>query len=486
MVQEGDCKIISRLPIEWQGLMKQLLMSLEKGNIWFIEETSSKYGSQPVWYKLLQALIKCEPCIVEDKLVFKPRFLLLPEMLQERLLEFLQYQSYLMPDQDIKEFIIGLIKHTDVHSNLYQQLHCLFRETKLEEDLFTEVETVLKPGAVDTCPEKAESPKQEMIEIGSQESVIILDDEDDGEPAQKRQKTTEESSELQEEDNGQTVSMETSDERHTSTNVLENDDKHIDKSSLKVIDGKEALVYKIKEIWQNCIHDQAIEGLSEISKLSLKEIEVFCKMIDFDSMSDDSIELVCQHLSGVSDSLSYSSAVCILTFVLGHRILQLSQNASRKLLGAITVVSQNFPKQTVESVLVPCMMQDEVPSFQIEILCKTLKDCLSATTRGYFIQKVLQNNFILTEHKITILQTVVDSGCDLSYNVFSSLLQCLNDASISMAKNLKFGKLLFALVNKHSKLFNQDLTMKAEQILDKHNTFLKKSIQSSLNKLKFV
>jgi hypothetical protein len=40
--------------------------------------------------------------------------------------------------------------------------------------------------------EKAESPTEEMIEIGSQESVIILDDEDDGEPAQKRQKTTEE------------------------------------------------------------------------------------------------------------------------------------------------------------------------------------------------------------------------------------------------------------------------------------------------------
>jgi hypothetical protein len=69
MVQECEYKIISRLPIEWQGLMKKLLMSLEKGNIWFIEETSSKYGSQPVWYKLLQALIRCEPCIVEDKLV---------------------------------------------------------------------------------------------------------------------------------------------------------------------------------------------------------------------------------------------------------------------------------------------------------------------------------------------------------------------------------------------------------------------------------
>ena len=317
--------------------------------------------------------------------------------------------------------------------------------------------------------------------------MIILDTSDDEieEPAPKRQKTDMDSS-TQVEHSSQTVAMETCDKEYTSSNNKETNDKSNEGSSSTIFDGKEGLICKLKEIWQNCIKDKEIEGLSEISKLSLTEIEVFCKKIDFHSMTDDSIELVCQHLCQVADSLSYSSAICILTFVLGHRITQLSHNASRKLLGAITLVSQNFPKQTVESVLIPCIIQDKVTSAQIEILCKTLKDCLNSATRGHFIKKLLQNNFALTENKLPVFQTVIDTGCDLTCDVLSDLLLCIDEEAISMAKNLKFGKLVFAIVNKHSKLFNQELKTKVEHILDKHNTFLKKSIHSALTKIKFV
>ena len=63
----------------------------------------------------------------------KPRFLLLPEVIQERLLEFLHGQAFLIPDLDIKELIHGLIKYTDLHSNLYQQLLSLVRKTKVKQ-----------------------------------------------------------------------------------------------------------------------------------------------------------------------------------------------------------------------------------------------------------------------------------------------------------------------------------------------------------------
>ncbi|XP_045176553.2 uncharacterized protein LOC123537066 [Mercenaria mercenaria] len=484
MIQTDDCAVISRLPAEWHGLMKQLGSSVDRGNLWFTEETSSKYGSQPAWHKLITALIKCDPCIEDNKLTFKPRFLLLPVKLQERLLNFLQHQSYTVPDMYIKEFVLGLAGYTDLQSSLYHQLSGLFRETKYTDDLLAKAVQKSTSKLEDTVQDKGSSSEVCIAVPGSQESVIILDEseEEEGmEPAYKRQRVEEKVDKFPEENENQTVTIETNDEESSHAHNLERKDKGKEETISAIFAGKEDMIWKIKEIWQNCISDREIEGLSEVSKLSVKEIEVFCKMVDFDNMSDDSIELVCQHLCQVSDSLSYSSAVCILTFVLGHRITQLSQNASRKLSGAVTLVAQKFPKQTVESVLVPCILQSEISPAQSEIVCKTLKDCTSASTKGYFIQKMIQNNFILNENKIPVLQTVIDSSCDLTNDVFCSLLNCLNEASLSMEKNLKFGKLLLALVNKHTKLFNQELKTKVEHILDKHKTFLKKSIQSALN-----
>lgn len=315
---------------------------------------------------------------------------------------------------------------------------------------------------------------------GDQDNVIILDDSDEEEtlePASKRLRLEGETAN----DKPLTSETEVVTIEIDGNELVKIDETKEEDCCSEVVEG---IISRLKEIWQNCIADSKIEGLNAVSKLSLKEIEVFCKMMDFDSMSDDSIELVCQHLCLVSDSLSYSSAVCILTFVLGQRTLHLSQKASRKLSGAVTLVSQKFPKQTVDSVLLPCTLQQEIPAVQSEIVCKMIKECLNAATKEYFIKKLIQNSFIFNENKIPVLQTVIDSNCDMTGDTLSGFLNCLNEASIQMAKNLKFGKLLLALINKHSTMFNRDLKNQFEIILGKHNTFLKKSIQNILNKIK--
>lgn len=344
--------------------------------------------------------------------------------------------------------------------------------------------------------DKLDTPKADFALLGSHDSVIVLDESYEEleivEPALKRQKLDENAVKLLETNESSLGSCETENtvtidtEEDIDITLESKDNNSGEEANCSVFVGNEGLLCKLKEIWQNCITDVQIEGLGDVSKLSIKELQVFSKMVDFDSMSDDSIQLVCQHFCNISDSLSYSSAVCILTFVLGHRVLQLSQNASRKLSGAVTLMSQKFPKQTVDSVLVPCMSKCDISIAQSEIVCKIVKESLNSLTRGYFLQKCIQHDFVLTESKIPIVQAAIDGNCELTSDTVSILLHCLKEASGSMAKNLKFGKLLLALVNKQNKWFNQKIKTNFESLLDTHCTFLKKSIQSALNKVKVV
>lgn len=477
-----ESAVISRLPSEWRGLFKQLASSVEKGNVWFIEETSSQYGSRPAWHRLFASLTKCDPTIQDDRLTFKPRFLLLPLKLQENLVKFLQQQSCLISDLDIKQFVLGVIEYTVVDSSVHQHLTELFRETKYSDDVLTDA--IQKPSLhiVQSVQEKSENEMDVSI-AGTKDHVIVLDESDGAEePVLKKQRLEEDGNQSPKINQEGVVAIETEDRVFYETEIGHFEEKGTCPSFI----GVEGTIHKIKEIWQNCILDSEIEGLSEVSRLSVKEIEQFCKLMDFDSMSDDSIELVCQHLCQIADSLSYNSAVSILSFVLGQRVMHLSQKASRKLSGALTLVSQKFPKQTVDSILLPCILQQNMATFQSEILCKTVKDSLNAVTKGYFIQKVMQDNLVFNENKLLVLQTLIDSTCDLTQDTLFSFTECLSEAAVPMAKNLKFGKLLLAVVNKHGKLFNIELKHKFEVIVDKHNTFLKKSILTALSKIKIV
>lgn len=239
----------------------------------------------------------------------------------------------------------------------------------------------------------------------------------------------------------------------------------------------------LKDIWYNVLTENSLECLNEITQLSSTEMENFCKFVKFDSMTDESIELSCQHICTISDAISYGNTVVFLQSVLGNRIKHLSQNASRKLVGAITQTAHVFPKQLTEAVLLPSMMLSELSPGQTELISRVVKETFSNSTRGFLMHILLQNGIEINDSKLQVLQTLLECGCDFMGQDMTKLVAVLNASSGAMTKNLKFSKLLLAVVTEYGDLVKRNLS-ELEAVLDKHNTFMKKKILAALSKLK--
>ena len=82
-----------------------------------------------------------------------------------------------------------------------------------------------------------------------------------------------------------------------------------------------------------------------------------------------------------------------------------------------------------------------------------------------------------------MLQTIFDSKLDIENSLLTVILESLKDLGIKLEKNLKFGKLILALISK----FGRQMTMEHKEILSQilmtHKSFLKKTIQAAVTKL---
>ena len=181
--------------------------------------------------------------------------------------------------------------------------------------------------------------------------------------------------------------------------------------------------------------------------------------------------------------MSYTSVTCILTFALCNRIKQLSQSASRKLSGAVTLCAERFPKQTIESVVIPCF-GGILNQFQSELMSRVTKESFSQGNRTFLMQKIFREHFEVDDHVLVFLQTVIESGCDFDEESFATILERLDLVALNFAKHKLFGKFLLALVNKYSKHLTGKNKTLFETLVDKHSTFLKKTILNSLKKIK--
>ena len=100
------------------------------------------------------------------------------------------------------------------------------------------------------------------------------------------------------------------------------------------------------------------------------------------------------------------------------------------------------------------------------------------------MQKLLALQFEIDDNNLTFLQTVVESGCDFNEESFFIILERLDLVALKFAKNKLFGKLLLGLINKFNKLLTGKNKTLFETLVDKHSTFLKKTILNSLKKMK--
>ena len=260
--------------------------------------------------------------------------------------------------------------------------------------------------------------------------------------------------------------------------------KKNDKTVIELSQDKEEAIGRLKEIWHSATTAETCPApeLELLVSLTTEEMESAVQTLELTEMSENSVHSACNHLVTVSELISYSNCVCFLRFALLGKVMTLTQNASRVLVSAVTMAANRYPKQLIDSVLVPCVVGIlDLP--QLDLLTRLLKESLSDPNQLYFMNKfIAYQELEINDCKIALVQILLET-LNIDEDVIVKVLKLFDRQATGLAKNLKFGKLLLALVNKHGKLLVGDNLIRLSNIVDKHQTFVKKSIENSIKKL---
>jgi len=238
----------------------------------------------------------------------------------------------------------------------------------------------------------------------------------------------------------------------------------------------------LKDFWHNCADESQPEALNQLAKISLHDLKRFCEIVDFDSMSDDSVHLACQHLCSLSEDLSYNIVTTFLSSALCDRVKLYAGSMSRKLSETLSITSEKFPKQFIDSVFTPCLGLETIPVGHCEVFCKLVKAFPSKSIREYALHSSLSHAVQIHESNVPVFQTLVELGCDLSPSHTDMFLEKLQSSAEANAKNLKYSKLLLAFVTHYGNKLDSQKSENLRNIIDLHQTFMKKKILAALQK----
>ena len=251
---------------------------------------------------------------------------------------------------------------------------------------------------------------------------------------------------------------------------------------LKLSQAKKQGIEKLKEIWHNAVEECPSEDLQLFVSLTSDEMRVAMEILELSEICETAVVVACGHIVGMSDLISYSNCVSFLNSALCDKVMTLTQNASRGLSSAVTMVTDKYPKQTIDGVLVPCF-SGNFGAPQMDLISYLVKECLSVGNQFYFLTKLNSCDGELNDSKISLIQNLIET-VNIDNDAINSLLSRFETQAPNLVKNLKFSKLLLALVNKHGKVMMKDSLLRFASIVDKNKTFLKKSIENVVKKLK--
>ena len=242
-------------------------------------------------------------------------------------------------------------------------------------------------------------------------------------------------------------------------------------------------VEKLKEVWHNGgMEKSADEELKVFVAFNSEEMKIAIDQLALEDLSEEAAALACSQVTTVSEMISYDNCVSFLNCTLCGKVMALTENASRVLVGAVSAVANTYPKQLIDGVLVPCF-KSSFASPQVDLILRLLKENLNESNQLNFFSKLLESKFDVTDSKIALIQSLVEAVY-VNSELMQKLLRCFEIHSQSLKKNLKFGKLLLAVANKHGSDMESESLAKFSSLADTHQTFLKKSIDNVIKKLK--
>ncbi|XP_078373737.1 uncharacterized protein LOC144657283 [Oculina patagonica] len=566
--------LISSFPNEWRGIFAALdsqHLPVQAAKFWLEKKPSSEKLSDipPNWNDFIEHLVSDFPVVLNDKLFFKPKILLLPLNMQRNTLAFISHHSYFLP-MEILDKLVQCLSKFSTELEGWRATYLKILESKLKEFKRSKSECLDYKGQnnnrekdlfhTDLITGDSKSRFEELVKknqmVESSRKIPwfshFLDSEskgDNGNTLEKQPSTHRENNVVDQVDidmvdltgdvdlqskttlreihPGSSHDFDDSDieiievAESSSKQIRTEDSTDVNIKELTVPPPPEHLIIDTEDVPEHLITEEAAKAGSNLSdalqlKVSalqnlltgqdIKEDNFINELDIFSTCSSLEMEHVCTQLNlkSIQESLaislctqfvvlptepSFSNAAIFATHCLLPKVQELKQAASRALFTAISLFAKKHSRAFCHGVIIRLVQQSNFDTPQVDLVNKTIKECLSEDTRIHLLELIFSTKldsqgcpFSWSENIVSVVQTVVDLKPEFSSDLFGICTGVLEQQSRHLSKSLKFAKMLLAVI----KTYGQHVSMYFNtfvRILEGNDTFLKKAGLSALQKI---
>ncbi|XP_078612341.1 Fanconi anemia group E protein-like isoform X1 [Branchiostoma floridae x Branchiostoma japonicum] len=160
-----------------------------------------------------------------------------------------------------------------------------------------------------------------------------------------------------------------------------------------------------------------------------------------------------------------------------------NESASRMLSAAMVEFARKYPRPFVETAVMPLLTRMGEGSWLWDVLNKLVTEPDTQQQDLVSILQVLYGAETWSESTVALLQTVVNQKPPLDTTSLSDLTTATQGQAEKLNSNLKFTKLVLAIIKTYGKDMSQDDVKRLTMVLDCNQTFLKRAASAALKRL---
>ncbi|XP_042347993.1 Fanconi anemia group E protein isoform X2 [Plectropomus leopardus] len=240
---------------------------------------------------------------------------------------------------------------------------------------------------------------------------------------------------------------------------------------------------KIKELLESQTEwDQSSTELFKVlNHCDPGQVELICTMLSLPDLPEQTLPKLCSSLLAPSLDFSFSTAATLIKSLLLHKVLSLSEPASRCLVSAVASLCSRYPRPMCHAVIGPVLEEKNIGNLQAELLNRLIEGCLDS----HYRQMVLQMTFktAWSEAVLSVIHSLLDSKPDLNEELFTQFTEQLVTKGPQFTKSVKFAKMMLTVLTKYSSHVTAAHKHSLHDGLMVNETFLKKSLQAALKRI---
>ncbi|KAK9765326.1 hypothetical protein K7432_006418 [Basidiobolus ranarum] len=240
--------------------------------------------------------------------------------------------------------------------------------------------------------------------------------------------------------------------------------------------------------------DSFLDTFNELIRLPQNSVYNLCQKVSFGSLSDETLAEIMSTILDC-DTISFQNLVIFYRASLLEKVVQLDTAPSRILLSTIFSTTKANPKAAIEGLLSPLLTKSSPGKFQADIINRTIKESLDKPSLVYFLQILSKRSTGISsseaqseiihwnDYTISVIHTILTSKAPFKRHLLIDLLHILEENFSDFKSSSKYATLILLIVKNFPSEIKGDVDF-VTRVTENSTTFLKKSILTSLKKLR--